>query len=160
MGNTSVVDMLTGSVGTVGTIDHQALGHRVFAHTLFHLCHCLLNHPFVLNLSLKPFGSKVPHSFVTRALQNGLDHAAQLVDLLRDVSDAGGHVQSSFYAYCVAIAGGILSIASHEESPLVLCRPSDMLERFQRGIDILDRLANFWMHAANMVCKPARRWRF
>ncbi|KAF7168501.1 hypothetical protein CNMCM6106_003668 [Aspergillus hiratsukae] len=150
MGNTSVVDMLTGSVGTVGTIDHQEVGHRVFAHTLFHLCHCLLNHPFVLSLSLKPFGSKVPHSFVTRALQNGFDHATQLVNLLRDVSDAGGHVQSSFYAYCVAIAGGILSIASHEESQLVLCRPSDMLECFQHGIDILDRLANFWIHAANM----------
>ncbi|RHZ58385.1 uncharacterized protein CDV56_104912 [Aspergillus thermomutatus] len=147
MGNTSVVDMLTGSVGT---IDHQELGHRVYAHTLFHLCHCLLNHPFVLSLCLKPFGSKVPHSFVTRALQNGLDHATQLVNLLRDVSDAGGLVESSFYAYCVAIAGGILSIASHEESQSVLCRPSEMLECFQHGIDILDRLAEFWTHAANM----------
>ncbi|KAF7162826.1 hypothetical protein CNMCM5623_007948 [Aspergillus felis] len=150
MGNTSVVDMLTASVGTVGIIDHQEIGHRVFAHTLFHLCHCLLNHPFVLSLCLKPFGSKVPPSFVTRAVQNGLDHATQLVDLLRDVSDAGGLVESSFYAYCVAIAGGILSIASHGESQIALYRPSDMLECFQRGMDILDRLANFWTHAANL----------
>ncbi|RAK81319.1 Zn(II)2Cys6 transcription factor [Aspergillus fijiensis CBS 313.89] len=105
-GDASVVDMARQSAKATGTPNHQELGHQTFAHTLFHLCHCLLNHPFVLDLRLQPFGSKAPHSFVTRALQNGIDHATQLVRLLRDVSEAGGLVESSFYAYSVAIAGG------------------------------------------------------
>ncbi|PYI33605.1 hypothetical protein BP00DRAFT_485376 [Aspergillus indologenus CBS 114.80] len=112
--NASVVDNLRNSAEATGTLNQQELGHQTSAHTLFHLCHCLLNHPFVLKICLQPFGSKVPHSFVTRALQNGVDHATHLVRLLRDVSEAGGLVESSFYAYCVAIAGVILSIASQE----------------------------------------------
>ncbi|RAH40590.1 Zn(II)2Cys6 transcription factor [Aspergillus brunneoviolaceus CBS 621.78] len=130
-GDASVVDMARQSAKATGTPNHQELGHQTFAHTLFHLCQCLLNHPF-------PFGSKAPHSFVTRALQNGIDHATQLVRLLRDVSEAGGLVESSFYAY------------SHQKLP---CRSSDMLECFQHALDILDRLAQVWTHAANMAIR-------
>lgn len=150
-GDASVVDMARQSAKATGTPNHQELGHQTFAHTLFHLCHCLLNHPFVLDLRLQPFGSKAPHSFVTRALQNGIDHATQLVRLLRDVSEAGGLVESSFYAYSVAIAGGILSIVSQDEHQKLPCRTSEMLECFQHALDILDRLAQVWTHAANMV---------
>ncbi|PYH40463.1 Zn(II)2Cys6 transcription factor [Aspergillus saccharolyticus JOP 1030-1] len=149
-GIVSVIDTLRESAEATGTPNHQEMGHQIFAHTLFHLCHCLLNHPFVLSLCLQPFGSKVPHSFVTRALQNGLDHATQLVALLRDVFEAGGLVESSFYAYCLAIAGGVLSIASQEEHQSLSCRPSEMLERFQDAVDMLDRLAQVWTHAAYM----------
>ncbi|KAL4738926.1 hypothetical protein BDV11DRAFT_215602 [Aspergillus similis] len=149
-GHASVVDTLRGSAAAMGTVNHQELGHQVFAHTLFHLCHCLLNHPFVLNLCLKPCGSKVPQSFVTRALQNGIDHAIQLVNFLEDVSAAGGLVECSFYAYCVTIAGGIFSIVSQVEHHNLSYRPSEILECFQRSIDMLERLAKLWTHAANM----------
>ncbi|PWY65934.1 hypothetical protein BO83DRAFT_440241 [Aspergillus eucalypticola CBS 122712] len=149
-GIASVIDTLRDSAEAMGRPNHQELGHQIFAHILFHLCHCLLNHPFVLNLCLQPFGSKVPYSFVTRALQNGLDHATQLVRILRDVFEAGGLVESSFYAYCLAIAGGILSIASQGEHRSFSCQPSEMSECFQHAVDLLDRLAQVWTHAANM----------
>lgn len=132
-------------------VDGQQIGHSIFAHTLFHLCHCLLNHPFLVRLRLKPFGSKAPPSFPARALQVGCDHAKQLMDLLLDATESGYRIESSFYAYCIAVAGGIHSLASHFEHQSTARRQSDILHYFSRSLDALERLANFWVHAANMV---------
>ncbi|KAL5046724.1 fungal-specific transcription factor domain-containing protein [Aspergillus fruticulosus] len=87
----------------------------VFAHTLFHLSHCLLNHPFLVRLRLKPFGSKVPISFAVRVLQTGTEHANQLLDLLRDASEAGFPLESSFYPYCIVVVERIQSLLFHYE---------------------------------------------
>ncbi|KAJ5103938.1 Zn(II)2Cys6 transcription factor [Penicillium argentinense] len=127
------------------------IGHLIFAHTLFHLCHCLLNHPFLVRLRLKPFGIKAPASFSTRALRSGCDHAKQLLDLLRDSSQSGYEVKSSFYAYCIAIAGGIHSLVSHLE--IQTCGQSEHLQYFQRSVDALDGLGRLWTHAANMTVR-------
>ncbi|KAE8393877.1 hypothetical protein BDV23DRAFT_29129 [Aspergillus alliaceus] len=132
------------------SIDRKGLGHRIFAQTLFHLCHCLLNHPFLLHLRLKPFGCKAPRSFAARALQMGVDHAVSLVGLLRDAFEAGCLVESSFYAYCFSIATGIFSVASHAAPDGVAYRPSEMLCHVHIGLEALERLAHLWVHAANM----------
>ncbi|KAL4890265.1 fungal-specific transcription factor domain-containing protein [Aspergillus ambiguus] len=132
------------------------IGHLVFAHTLFHLCHCLLNHPFLVRLCLKPFGSKIPASFASKALQAGQDHAKQLLDLIQEAKEAGCLVESSFYAYCIAVAGGIHSLSI---SLNVMCDNSaadrgsqDSMYYFQQTLDWLDRLGLLWAHAENMVC--------
>jgi hypothetical protein len=80
----------------------------------------LLNHPFVLNLSLKPFGSKVPHSFVTRALQNGLDHAAQLVYLLRTCLTQGDTFNPLFM-HIVLLLRVVFSRSRHMRNPHSSC---------------------------------------
>ncbi|KAE8373930.1 hypothetical protein BDV26DRAFT_54402 [Aspergillus bertholletiae] len=148
--NASVSEMLVGGNGPNGAIDQQDLGHQIFAHTLYHLCHCLLNHPFVLHQCLKPYGPKAPHSFTSRALQTGLEHATLLVDLLCEVSQAGALVQSSFYAYCIAVAGAINSVASHVDDLNVPGGAESMLRHFERSLDVLDGLASLWGHAVNM----------
>lgn len=126
------------------------IGQLIFAHTLFHLSHCLLNHPFLVRLRLKPF-AKAPSSFSAQALQNGADHARQLLDLVREADDAGFRVESSFYAYCIAIAGSINSLASHFEHQKVTRRQSDILYYFQQSLEALNALGKFWTHSANMV---------
>lgn len=132
-------------------VDHEQTGHLVFAHTLFHLCHCLLNHPFLVRLRLKSFGSKAPVSFSTRSLQLAGDHAKQLIDLLEEAAGKGFLVESSFYAYCIAVAGGIHSLASHFEHQSMSRRQSDMLRYYQQSVDSLERLAKLWTHADNIV---------
>lgn len=139
-------------------IDRQQIGHLIFAHTLFHLCHCLLNHPFLVRLRLKSFGSKAPASFSARALQVGCDHAKQLMDVLRDAQESGCLVESSFYAYCIAIAGGVHSLASHFEHQSTARRQSDIMYYFNESVAALERLARLWVHAANMV--SAAQWYF
>lgn len=136
-----------------GEIDRQRAGHVIFAHTLFHLCHCLLNHPFLLHLRLKPFGAKVPDSFFSRAFEIGHDHARLLVDVLYDATEADCPVESSFYAYCVTVAGGIHSLCMHSGQSITTATltPHES-QYFQRSADMLDKLAQLWPHAANMVC--------
>lgn len=133
----------------------QEIGYLVFAHTLFHLCHCLLNHPFLVRLGLKPFGSKTPTSFPVRALRASWDHAKQLLDLIHDAREAGCLVESSFYAYCIAVAGGIHSLGASllvsRGSPGSETRTQDSAYYFQQTLDWLDRLGLFWVHAGNMV---------
>jgi hypothetical protein len=150
--NWQLSDVLHGSVQADATVDRQEIGHLIFAHTLFHLCHCLLNHPFLVRRWLKPFGAKAPASFFSRALQDGCDHAKQLMDLLQQATDHGCLVESSFYAYCIAVAGGIHSLATHFNQDRG--RHSDNLHYLQQSIDSLERLAKLWVHAGNIVSLP------
>lgn len=148
--NWQLSDILHGSVQADATVDRQEIGHLIFAHTLFHLCHCLLNHPFLVRRWLKPYGAKAPASFSSRALQDGCDHAAQLMDLLQQANDHGCLVESSFYAYCIAVAGGIHSLATHFNQDRG--RETNNVIYLQQSIDSLERLAKLWVHAGNIVC--------
>ncbi|XHG09050.1 hypothetical protein AWENTII_012129 [Aspergillus wentii] len=152
IGSKSISDLIHENLQPDGTVDHQQVGHLVFAHAIFHLCHCLLNHPFSLRLRLRPFGSKTPASFVSRALQGSGEHARQLLDLLKEASDSGCFIESSFYAYCIAIPGGILSLYSHLDIQSG-SESSDALNYFQESVDALDRLGRLWTHASNMAIR-------
>lgn len=140
------------AINTGNTVEQRQVGHRVFAQTLFHLCHCLLGHPFLVHLHLKPFGSKTPASFVTRMLHTGCDHARYLLDFLQEAGDLGCLIESSFYPYCIAVAGGIHSLTArfHEERGDTN-QASDALYYFNQSMNALERLGNLWVHAANMV---------
>ncbi|KAJ6104846.1 hypothetical protein N7523_011166 [Penicillium sp. IBT 18751x] len=153
IGNRRTSEILRNEDQPNKAIDRQEIGHVVFAHTLFHLCHCLLNHPFSVRLRLKAFGSKAPTSFSTRSLQVGCDHARQLMDILRDASENGCRIESSFYAYCIAVAGSVNSLASHFEHQNADCRQSDSLYYFNESLDALKQLAKLWVHAANMAVR-------
>ncbi|KAJ5786988.1 hypothetical protein N7457_001978 [Penicillium paradoxum] len=150
-GNWRLRDVLRGGIQVDGTVDRQEIGHLVFAHTLFHICHCLLNHPFLVRRWLKPFGAKAPASFSSRALHEGCDHAKQLMDLLREATEYGYPIESSFYAYCIAVAGGIHSLSSHFERSRA--QDSDSLHYFQQSIDALEKLAKRWVHAGNIAAQ-------
>lgn len=146
------IDSISEAIKIGNPDDQRQLGHRVFAQTLFHLCHCLLGHPFLVHLHLKPFGAKTPASFVTRTLYTGCDHARYLLDFLRQASELGCLVESSFYPYCIAVAGGIHSLETrfHEERGDTQ-QASNALHYFNRSLNALERLGNLWIHATNMV---------
>ncbi|OKO99498.1 hypothetical protein PENSUB_8343 [Penicillium subrubescens] len=153
LGTQRISEVVLQSHHTNTDVDRQQIGHLIFAHTLYHLCHCLLNHPFLMRLRLKPFGQKAPASFATRALQTGCDHAKQLMDLIRDATESGCRIESSFYAYCIAVAGGIHSLASHLEHQNTARRQSDILHYFNESVEYLERLAKLWVHASNMALR-------
>ncbi|KAL4912929.1 fungal-specific transcription factor domain-containing protein [Aspergillus aurantiobrunneus] len=146
-------------LSAVDTLCDKQLTHRseaeqvIFAHTLFHLCHCLLNHPFLVRLRLKPFGSKVPTSFALRVLQASCDHASQLLDLVRNASEAGFPLESSFYPYCIVVIGAIQSLVFQYEASKNAARSSNALDSFHQSLSILERLAGTWGHAANMTVR-------
>lgn len=132
-------------------IDHQAIGHVIFAHAVFHLCHILLNHPFLLRLHLPELSDGAPPSFLSRAFRTGAEHARKLANFLVDAAKSGCHVASSFYAYSVAVAGSVLVLHFHAAQNKRPQRCAELEESIQHIIDTLDRMGLFWRHASKMV---------
>lgn len=133
-------------------IDHQAIGHVIFAHAVFHLCHILLNHPFLLRLHLPEQSDGAPPSFLSRAFRTGAEHAQKLAKFLVDAANAGCHVASSFYAYSVAVAGSVLALHSNRARNKMPQRCTELEESIQHAVETLDRMGLIWRHASKMVC--------
>lgn len=152
VGGNSIGELINENLTPDGNVDQQLVGHFIFAHTVFHLCHCLLNHPFLLRMRLKRLGSKTPPaSFSSRAFQTSCDHARKLVNLLDDVAKSGYLAGASFYAYAVTIAGGVLSLNFHHERARGGAVSSDLLNAYQQSVNALERVSGLWGHASNMV---------
>jgi hypothetical protein len=157
LGTWSIAEIAFQNTRPDGTIDQQQVGHIVFAHALFHLCHCLLCHPFLLRLRLNKFGPNIPTSFLSRAIHVGAENARQLLELLGKASEAGILIETSSYSYCVALAGAICLLLYHFDSQMGKQGPLDSLFYFQRSLEILDRLSCVWPHAFNIVCPRLSR---
>lgn len=149
----SIEDIIADNKLTTGDdgIDHQAIGHVIFAHAVFHLCHILLNHPFLLRLHLPELSDGAPPSFLSRAFRTGAEHARKLANFLVDAEKSGCHVASSFYAYSVAIAGSVLVLHFHAARNQSPNRRAELEESIQQVIDTLERMGSFWRHASKMV---------
>ncbi|KAL1966035.1 hypothetical protein VTN77DRAFT_4975 [Rasamsonia byssochlamydoides] len=152
IGSRSISEMISENLTPEGNIDHQSVGHLIFAHTVFHLCHCLLNHPFLLRLRLRRLGSKTPGSFSSRAFQVGCEHATKLTNLLEEAIHSGCHVEASFYAYATTIAGGVHSLNFHSERSRG-GHGSGILKHFQQSLNILEKMSGMWNHASNMMLR-------
>ncbi|KAI8649431.1 hypothetical protein NCS56_01491400 [Fusarium sp. Ph1] len=70
-----------------GMLDDQVVGHIVFARVVFHLCHCLLNHPLLIRLRLQRLKVRISPVVFARAVQASCDHACELVTLLDSERD-------------------------------------------------------------------------
>ncbi|VUC32104.1 unnamed protein product, partial [Clonostachys rosea] len=135
------------------SLDHQKIGHLLFARVLLRVCHCLLNHPPLLRLRFQKLRCKVSHVFLSRNIQTSCEHACQLVKLLDAASSSGCHVQSSFYAYAAFLAGSILSITIHSKSRRKRVPEVELLTRRQQALRILENMGSVWDHASKMHLK-------
>ncbi|KAF5518243.1 putative transcriptional regulatory protein [Colletotrichum aenigma] len=133
-----------------GSIDHQVVGHVIFARTVFNLCHCLLNHPFLLRRRLRGRNGQAPSSFLLLAFQRSYDHARSLINVLHDAAAAGCHLGASFYAYSACLAGSTLSLNMHAEKHHGGQRSAEMLRATQESLSILEKMGQFWDHASKM----------
>ncbi|KAH8809331.1 fungal-specific transcription factor domain-containing protein [Xylogone sp. PMI_703] len=152
VGVKSLSDIIAESKTTEGTIDNQVVGHIVLAHAIFHLCHCLLNHPFLLRLRLRAISSKPPPAFLSRAFQKSCDHARELSSSLEEAIRADCRVEASFYSYLCMIAGGILSLNFYSEHAKGEQAP-EILNSLQSTIRMLESLSRFWDHASKMYVR-------
>ena len=131
-----------------GSIDQQRLGHLLFSQMLFHLCHCLLGHPFLLREKMKAVQRQPPPSFLREAFARSYKHAGHILRLLADAQEKGCSVEASFYGYCVCIAGGIQVLYLNDESAGVR---EEAHERLQYALEFLAQLAIRWKHIHPMV---------
>ena len=131
-----------------GNIDQQRTGHLLYSQMLFHLCHCLLSHPFLLREKLKALPRKPPPSFLREAFTRSYEHAGHVLQLLADAQEAGCNVEASFYGYCVCIAGGIQVLYLNDEATNVRDKAQ---ERLQYALNFLAKLGKRWKHIHSMV---------
>lgn len=129
-------------------IDQASASSIVFSRALFHLCYCILYHPFLLRKRIQSFQGTVPPSFLTRTFVSGWHHANALTQHLRDAREAGCYAQASFYGYCAVVSGTIASLNTHSAS-VETQNQSHM--SLQQNIAFLEDLSRYWVNAYSMV---------
>lgn len=154
----TISDVINAARAQDGTIDHQIADHGIFARTAFHLCHCLLNHPFLLRMHLRKVTQSQPSRFLYLAFQRSYDHARSLVLILQEAKEAGGHLGASFYAYAACVAGGVLLLTQHAELRGQNTQRPEVVNAIGIVMEVLGEMSSFWNHASKMVrLTPGRR---
>jgi hypothetical protein len=135
-----------------GMIHQQKAGPLVYAHALFHLCQCLLHHPFLLRQRLAKLEGKAPLSFLARALDSCKSHALALTNLIKDVKSIGFKTTASFYGYLNFLPGSIHALFLHSDDKST----RDAAETaFTSCLQNLHELSQHWRHAELMVSSSA-----
>lgn len=132
-----------------GGLNQQTAGPLVFSCALFHLCHVLLHHPFLMRQRLAKLDKKAPASFQRRARKTCQYHAQALSMVIEDANREGCLTTSSFYGYCHMVAGSIhaLVLASGGGSG-----NETSCQLYKSSMERLLYLARFWKSAGLMVC--------
>jgi hypothetical protein len=143
-----IMDVIRDDFTEDGTIDQSRAGPVIFSVALFYLCHCLLNHPFLLRHRLEISNTKAPRRFLSRSFELGRSYAQRLTFILRDARLAGCTVSASFYGYCAVIAGTIQTLYMYSQNEI---HQQDALECVQQNLTTLEEIARYWRNVRSMV---------
>lgn len=144
----SLEHVLSAHVTAEGAVDHQETGPIIYSRAIFHLCHCLLHHPFLLRQRLQACLNPPPASFLARAFRTSWQHAQQMVHLVEDTRRCGGLFNSSFGGYCLTVAGSVLALWTHRDQAddyLLAC------SLLQKTISFVEDIGNYWQNVRGMV---------
>lgn len=98
---------------------HERSAHVILSYTVYHLAHCILDHPYLRAMKMLPWinnSHSPPPSWVAESLAFSLAHACALTKLLVDAKSAGYVPSPSFYSYCMMVAGSIHALHFHSTS--------------------------------------------
>lgn len=131
-----------------GQIDQHSAGAAVFSRTLFHLSHCLLNHPFLFRLRIRNLESTIAPSLLARTFDVGWNHAKCMIEHISQARHAGIIAHTSFYSYCAAVACSILGLYLHSVSDWRREPSANLLDQ---ALSFVDDLSGYWPNAASCV---------
>jgi hypothetical protein len=143
-----IKDLIADEFTEGGRIDQASASSMVFSRALFYLCHCLLNHPFLLRHRLETSNTRAPSTFLTRAFDFGRTCAKRLTHLLRDARSAGCFVNASFYGYCGVVAGTIEALYLHSEREDLR---QESVECVHLSLVTLEEIGKYWANVSAMV---------
>ncbi|EXL93431.1 hypothetical protein FOIG_13566 [Fusarium odoratissimum NRRL 54006] len=131
-----------------GVVDSQSSGPIIFSRALFHLCYCLLNHPFLLRRRINTCRNLAPISFIKRSSDLAWLHAQQMMALIRESRKLGCSFHSSSSGYAVTVAGSIIALRTYDEdSPT--CQEAQIL--LEEALGYLDIIGQHWSNVRTMV---------
>lgn len=119
----------------------------VFSQALFYLCHCLLNHPFLLRHRLQSTNTRAPSTFLSRSFDFGRICAMRLTRHLADARSAGCATNASFYGYCAVVAGTIQALYVHSMDETLR---TEAMEHVHMNLATLSEIGKFWENVSAM----------
>lgn len=129
--------------------DREQIAHMVLSHTLYHLCHCILGHPFLLGLKVQPFlRSKMPITWLQETRTKCLMHAGALITILVEAKAAGHMPVPSFYSYCILVASTVQALYLYSDDKLTRQSAADYLKT---SLKYLNEMSELWENAHVMV---------
>ncbi|KAL9562312.1 hypothetical protein ACKAV7_013395 [Fusarium commune] len=135
-----------------GVVDQLLAGSFIFAKAMFHLSHCLLHHPFLIQQRLQSGKQKAPSIFMKTAWEKCRTHAKSITDLL-DMKNQNVLILTSIYGYCIMVAGTIHALSMNDERDHIR---KESQRHYRAAMESLQDLSCYWNHAALMVKRLER----
>lgn len=130
------------------SIDQHLAGPFIYSKALFHLSHCLLHHPFLIQQRLQKLRQRAPPIFINTAWKSCRAHAKRLIEL-KDTKHHNVLVLTSLYGYCTMVAGTIHVLSMNDDNQSIREQGQ---EYYNSALDFLNDLSCYWKHAALMAC--------
>ncbi|KAF4963728.1 hypothetical protein FSARC_8276 [Fusarium sarcochroum] len=135
-----------------GVVDSHLAGSFIYAKAIFHLSHCLLHHPFLIQQRLQSFKQKAPLIFMKAAWEKCRTHAKSITDL-RSLNNHNVLLLTSLYGYCAMVAGTIHALAMNDDRVSIR---EESQKSYCAALESLRDLSSYWGHAALMVKRLER----
>nr|RBQ96011.1 hypothetical protein FVER53263_08576 [Fusarium verticillioides] len=135
-----------------GVVDQLHASSFIFAKAMFHLSHCLLHHPFLIQQRLQSGKQKAPSVFMKTAWEKCRTHAKSITDLL-DMKSQNVPILTSIYGYCIMVAGTIHALSLNDERDHIR---KESQKHYRAAMESLQDLSCYWNHAALMVKRLER----
>ncbi|KAJ3560206.1 hypothetical protein NPX13_g9383 [Xylaria arbuscula] len=139
--------LISEELNDAADIDYGSVNPMIFSRALFHLCHCLLNHPFLLRHRLDALDTRAPSSFLARAFDFGRGCAKRLTQLLSGAASSGPFIYAPFYGYCAVVAGSIQALYLDSTNESIRLEAVDCV---QENLTILKKIGSFWINVSVM----------
>ncbi|VUC35542.1 unnamed protein product, partial [Clonostachys rosea] len=143
-----VNEMFTAHISAEGAVDSQCTGPIIFSRALFHLCYCLLNHPFLLRRRLNTCRNLAPISFIKRSSDLAWLHAQQMLSLIREARKLGCSFHSSSSGYAITVAGSIFALRIYDEDLIARDQAQLLLEE---ALHYLEIIGQHWSNVKTMA---------
>ncbi|CEJ61031.1 hypothetical protein PMG11_09577 [Penicillium brasilianum] len=144
----SVKDVLAPHISAEGVVDSQCTGPIIFSRALFHLCYCLLNHPFLMRRRIDTCRNLAPMSFMKRSSDLAWHHAQQMMALIREARKCGCSFHSSSSGYAVTVAGSIIALRTYDSDPQAFEKHQVLLDE---ALLYLDTVGQHWSNVVTMA---------
>ncbi|KAH7076722.1 fungal-specific transcription factor domain-containing protein [Paraphoma chrysanthemicola] len=120
----------------------------IFTYTLYQLCYCLLQHPFLIRRRLEKSGFKPPANFLARTFSSCSHHARELTRTLENARHAQYKVSATFLSYSSLVAGSIHCLFQHSLDCLTRVQS---VEALQSSIMHINEKGKYWKTSSRMV---------
>lgn len=131
--------------------DRQKAGHYIWSRGLYHLCGCLLHHPFLLHNDLKQHRKTFPRSFARESLLRCQEHAEELTKILAVVRDVDCCARGSFLGYFAVVASSVHRLYEHSSD---ITLKTQALHSSAVCLEFIELSPQYWNNYGRMVCVP------